>query len=489
MVFTSWAFVLFLPIVLLLNAIWPKRWRHHMLLVASYVFYGWWDWRFLSLVIFTTWLDWFVALLIQACHDRRDPAQAKRWITFSVVMNLAVLGFFKYAGFFADMVEPLAQLFGLDPAGWAARIVLPLGISFYTFQSMSYTIDVYRRDMPAERSFVKFALFVTYFPQLVAGPIERPQNLIPQLDRPEKVNLDMVREGLGLMVLGFFKKMVLSTIVQREADVIFSEHARHQAAIALGESPIPIAGPLLMCALYLFTAQIYLDFSGYTDIARGCARFFGVRLMKNFEQPYVSTNMTEFWQRWHISLSSWFRDYLYRPIKGSRKGERIIIFSQLATMTIAGFWHGATWAFIAWGFYHGLFLALERIWNRFLKKKVIAPGTSPRLLGFVGWVYVIHVVAFSLAFFRNQHLDLALTHIAGVFTWSAFPPDRWPTLVYTVLGLGTAIAIQREQRRCNRDDFFMAWPELPQTICIGAMVVMVLYFSDQAGAPFIYFQF
>lgn len=482
MVFTSWEFVFFLPIILIAWVLCPQKYRRYHLLAASYFFYGWWDWHFLWLLLFTTALDYTAGILIQKRHDAGDERGAHSWITFSVVANLAVLAFFKYAGFFADIVDPVTKLFGLDATGYAAKVILPLGISFYTFQSLSYTIDVYRKHIRAEHDFFLYALYVVYFPQLVAGPIERSTRLLPQLRSPRAVSIEDVREGLALMVLGFFKKVAMASIVSRQADHIFGMHAQAHGA---GDT---VPSLLLLLGLYLFTVQIYMDFSGYTDIARGVTRFFGIDLMKNFEQPYLVTNMTDFWKRWHISLSSWFRDYLYAPLKGKRRGELPIHFALVATMTIAGFWHGSTWAFIVWGFYHGAFLSLERLFNRFVKKRIprIPDGWALKL---VLWLYVINVIAFSLSFFRNRTLDLALSHIGGVFAWPEFPSAEWPALVAAVVGLAVTIFIQVEQRRTKRDDFFMAWPGALAALAMGIMITATIYWSDKAGEPFIYFQF
>jgi alginate O-acetyltransferase complex protein AlgI len=482
MVFTSWEFVFFLPLVLLAYYIIPKSYRRHVLLAASYFFYGWWNWKFLGLILFTTVLDFQMGKLIGAAHGANDPRAAKRWITVSVALNLFLLGFFKYAGFFAEIVEPVATALHMDLQSAAAKIVLPLGISFYTFQSLSYTIDVYRKELPVERDFLLYALYVVYFPQLVAGPIERSTRLIPQLRNPSPVTFADVQEGIGLMLLGFFKKVAVATVVAREANRIFGMHA-------IAKPDDPVAPVLLLASLYLFTVQIYMDFSGYTDIARGLTRFFGIDLMKNFDQPYLSTSLTEFWKRWHISLSSWFRDYLYAPLKGKRRGEKVILTVTIVTMTIAGLWHGASWAFIFWGLYHGVFLAIERLWNRFVKRHLPEWMLKGRWVDFVLWLYVTNILVFTMAFFRSPSLHLALTHVTGAIG-SLKVPDGELNTIYLAIGafLGTLL-IQMAQRATKRDAFFLSWPKPLAALWCGIMMTAIIYWSDQAGEPFIYFQF
>jgi len=345
MLFNSISFFFFVPIVLLGVRLLPGTQRQRWLLLASYFFYGSWDWRFLALILFTTAVDYWIAHRI---HRSDDPDERRRALLVSVCVNLGVLGFFKYFNFFIDSAAALLEAAGLHASLPALQIILPVGISFYTFQSMSYVIDVYRRDTVPAQTFVLYALYVSYFPQLVAGPISRVGDLMPQLAAPSRVTADRVNFGLCLILIGLAKKVLIADMLAPEVDRIFAD-------------PESQSSGMLLRGAYFFAFQIYCDFSAYSDIARGVSEFFGVRLMINFEQPYLSRSITEFWRRWHISLSSWLRDYLYIPLGGNRLGAAKTYRNLMLTMLIGGLWHGAAWTFVAWGAWHGALLALERL--------------------------------------------------------------------------------------------------------------------------------
>ncbi len=345
MTFNSMQFVLFFTIVFL--AYWRLGFRNQnrLLLAASYLFYGWWDWRFLGLMLLSSSIDYFCGLGLGRTDD---PSKRKRLLWTSMTANLVILGFFKYFNFFIDSLDS-----GLDRAGvdWLAPslgIVLPVGISFYTFQSMSYGIDVYRRELKPIRSFFDFALFVSYFPQLVAGPIERATALAPQITTPRlRPDKTKVVEACSLILVGLVKKVVVADLAAEVANDVFSRS---------GE-----AGFFeLLIGVYCFAIQIYGDFSGYSDMARGVSRLLGIELMENFKQPYFSATITDFWRRWHISLSQWLRDYLYIPLGGNRKGPRRTYINLGVTMLLGGLWHGAAWTFVVWGALQGLYLMGER---------------------------------------------------------------------------------------------------------------------------------
>ena len=343
MVFNSFVFVLFFLVVYGLYVILRHRAQNVLLLVASYVFYGWWDLRFLSLVFASTLLDYVCGLKIVD-----DPVRRKLWIGLSMTGNLGLLFFFKYFNFFAASTAALLHSLGLE-AGWTTlNIVLPVGISFYTFQTMSYTLDIYRGTLAPTRSLLNFSLYVAFFPQLVAGPIERASHLLPQVENPRRPTYRGLREGFWLILHGYLLKVVVADNLGPFADEIFNHP----------ESARGLAIPL---ALLAFAFQIYGDFAGYSNIARGLCKWMGFDLMVNFRMPYFATNPSDFWRRWHISLSTWLRDYLYIPLGGNRGGPARTHRNLLLTMVLGGLWHGAAWHFVAWGLYHGLLLSGHRL--------------------------------------------------------------------------------------------------------------------------------
>ena len=345
MIFNSFQFAIFF--VLVLGAYWQLRWKgqNRLLLVMSYVFYGWWDWRFLGLLALSTGVDFLVARRLGRTDD---GPHRKRLLWASMAVNLGILGFFKYFGFFADSLEASLSSVGV---GWLAPslgIVLPVGISFYTFQSMSYTIDVYRRELDPVEDFFDFALYVSYFPQLVAGPIERATRLVPQILSPRvRPRGEQISSGLALIAVGLVKKVAIADIAASVANDVFSRSGEASAIE-------------LIIGVYCFAIQIYGDFSGYSDMARGTSRLLGIELVENFKQPYFSPSITQFWRRWHISLSNWLRDYLYIPLGGNRKGPRRTYINLALTMLLGGLWHGAAWTFVVWGALQGLYLMVER---------------------------------------------------------------------------------------------------------------------------------
>ncbi len=342
MLFNSLEFFLFLPIVFVLY--WFVMHKHlklqnFLVLVASYVFYGWWDYRFLSLIALSTVVDYFIGLSI---HNTNDKSVKKRWLVLSMLFNLGLLGFFKYYNFFIDSWVDLLGSVGYTVENtWTLQVVLPVGISFYTFQTMSYSIDIYRNQLKPTKDFVAFAAFVSFFPQLVAGPIERASNLLPQMLQKRTFDKKLSVKGIELIIWGMFKKVVIADSLAPIVNDIFNNYTEFSG------------GTLITGALF-FAFQIYCDFSGYSDIAIGTARLFGFDLMTNFNFPYFSRSIGEFWRKWHISLSTWFRDYLYIPLGGSRVSKLKGIRNVFAIFLVSGFWHGANWTFIAWGGIHAL---------------------------------------------------------------------------------------------------------------------------------------
>lgn len=341
MLFNSLTFLIFLPTVFIIYWFFLRntlKGRNLFLLIASYLFYGWWDYRFLSLLIISTLVDFVIALLMD--KEQRDKRR-KLLLTISLITNLGLLGVFKYYNFFIENWVNMWDAFGVEMHVSSWRIILPVGISFYTFQTLSYVIDVYRKQLRASNNFIQFAAYVSFFPQLVAGPIERATNLLPQFSRLHKFDYTLARSGISLIVWGFFKKVVIADNATFFVNEIFA-------------TPEAFSTPELWMGAILFGFQIYGDFSGYSDIAIGTARLFGFRLMTNFKFPYFSRDIAEFWRRWHISLSTWFRDYLYIPLGGSRGSKKMQLRNTMIIFLVSGFWHGANWTFIVWGAIHAL---------------------------------------------------------------------------------------------------------------------------------------
>ena len=359
MLFNSFEFLIFLPIVFLLY--WfvfrSRQWQNLLVVVASYVFYGWWDWRFLMLIAFTSLCSFGSGILIEHYEGRRR--MQKLASASNIVLNLAILGVFKYYNFFVENLDALCSSIGWKLDWVTLEIVLPVGISFYTFQALSYTIDVYQKKLPATHDIVEFFAYISFFPQLVAGPIERATNLLPQFQRSRSFDYAKAVDGCRQMLWGFFKKLVIADNCASVVNDCWGNYAE-----------LPCVSLFILGVL--FTFQIYCDFSGYSDIAIGCARLFGFNLMRNFNFPYFSRSIPEFWRRWHISLTTWFRDYIYFPLGGSRCDKWKIIRNVYIVWGISGLWHGANWTFICWGLFHATLLAIYNIVGINTKYKNIA---------------------------------------------------------------------------------------------------------------------
>lgn len=393
--------------------------RTWVCLIASYIFYGWWDWRFLSLVMFSTVMDWWFGLWISynaAPEETRKRCQEgspvlrffgkiTEWahalhlkrttiLAFSMVMNLGFLGFFKYFGFFADNLAAMIRAMGMTPSWTTLHIILPVGISFYTFQSMSYTIDVYRKELPWEPSLLKFATFIALFPQLVAGPIVRASDFLYQMSKDKKFDWNRWNSGMGRVLWGFFKKIAIADSIAPFVDQCFA-------------APESFGSLHLLIGVVFYSFQIYCDFSGYSDIAIGLARMMGYHFPENFRTPYFSKSFSEFWTRWHISLSSWLRDYLYIPLGGNRHGKWATYKNNMLTMLLGGLWHGANWAFIFWGFLHGLYLIVQRMvtpaWRSIVRAVRLPRFADDAIAMFT--VYALTLLAWI--FFRSGSIGLA----------------------------------------------------------------------------------
>lgn len=469
MLFNSFLFPPFLVIVLTLYYCLRHSNQNKMLLLASYFFYACWDWRFLGLLFISTSTDWTLANLI-----RRQPNReiAKRYVAASVVINLLFLGFFKYFNFFVDSLSALFNVFGWAGVNVHLQVILPVGISFYTFQSISYIVDVYRGDVEPAKNPFDFALFVAYFPHMVAGPIMHSRDLLPQIQQPRHTTRTQIREGAWLMLWGFFKKLVIADNLAPVVNQIFAAESAPSAAVVL-------------IGVYAFAYQIYGDFSGYTDIARGVAKLMGIELMLNFNQPYRALNPPEFWRRWHISLSTWLRDYLYISLGGNRGGQWLTYRNLVLTMVLGGLWHGAAVNFVLWGFYHGALLVGHRIFTEEWKLSFGEGWLARRLSQFL----MFHAVCYGWLLFRA-------TSLAQIWNFTralAFGPwtvaESAPVLAL-LLPLALMLwAIEFWVKNADDPRLSLGWNRGLGPIACGLIVLALLVLSAPAGQTFIYFQF
>lgn len=469
MSFTSLSFLFFLPIVLVLyhGLARYRRAQNILLLLASYVFYGAWDWRFLSLIWFSTGVDYLCGLAIA-----RDRSHASRFLLTSLATNLGLLFTFKYFGFFQESAIALAANFGCDLDPLSLQIVLPVGISFYTFQTLSYTIDISRGQLEPRRNLLDFALFVAFFPQLVAGPIERARSFLPQIERPRRVSSAQLSEGSWLIGWGYFKKVFIADNVAMLVDEAFAPGFEG-------------GGADYLVAVWAFAVQIYCDFSGYSNIARGIAKLLGFELMVNFALPYFARNPSDFWRRWHISLSTWLRDYLYVSLGGNRVSISRTYRNLFLTMLLGGLWHGAAWTFVIWGAFHGGWLALHRA----LRPRL---PTFPPRAAWVGQLLCIgltfHGVCLGWLFFRADSLDQALMILGRMARGFQFEPSTWNMLIALMSYATPLIAVQLWQAREGDAWVLRRAPPWVQGAAFGAMFYLVALYGAVSDA-FIYFQF
>ncbi len=415
MIFNSAEFLIFYPLVLLGYFLSPKKWKWPWLLAASYFFYMIWNPPLIFLILFTTAVSYVSAILIEKSESR---FKRNFWLTATLVTSLGVLFFFKYFNFLAGSVTSVLNFFDGGERDFALELILPVGISFYTFQTLSYVIDVYRGNIKAERHFGWYALFVSFFPQLVAGPIERPDNLLPQLKAEHRLDAANAWAGLQKMAVGFFKKIVVADLIAAYVNTVYNDA---QQATGWG----------IVIASVLFSVQIYCDFSGYTDIAIGCARIMGIRLMQNFDRPYRARSIKEFWSRWHISLSTWFRDYLYIPLGGNRCSKARHYFNLFVVFFVSGLWHGANWTFVLWGSLHGVYQIVGAITKKPRMKLYAALRIPVESKGFALWqrFWTFTLVCFSWILFRANSIS-----DVGVLLSRLFSP--WGSLSATLDTLG-----------------------------------------------------
>lgn len=469
MVFNSLVFLVFFVVVYTLYRVFPHRWQNRLLLVASYLFYGWWDWRFLGLILISTSVDFFAGWIIGNTSNQR---KRKIGLAISITTDLGILGFFKYFNFFIENLSSLLGEFGISLPFGMLQIVLPVGISFYTFQTMSYTLDVYRGQLKPARSYLDFATFVSFFPQLVAGPIERASQLLPQIQRPRTITRAGMEEGAWLIFWGLFKKCVIADNLAILVEGVFSSSGSSGAAS--------------LVALYAFAFQIFCDFSGYSDIARGLAKWMGVELMVNFRNPYFVTNPKDFWAHWHISLSSWLRDYLYIPLGGNRKGPRRTYINLALTMLLGGLWHGAAWTFVIWGALHGLLLIVYHAWaQRFSPKGTVDSGKWLWLRR----IWMFHLVCLAWLFFRASSLTQVWEMLTSMFTRFHWDVQSVNMLTALVLLSAPLWFVQWLEVKTNDLSAATKLSLIPKTALYATMIIMFLALGNTGGGAFIYFQF
>ena len=469
MLFNTWQYFVFLAIVLSLYYCLGTRWQNRMLLAASYFFYSCWDWRFTTLLLISTGMDFWLALKI---HQAEDIKRRKRLLLISILVNFGILGFFKYFNFFLGSTVHVLQWLGFQANVPILRIILPVGISFYTFQTMNYTIDVYRRQMEPTRDLVTFALFVSYFPHLVAGPIMRAEKLLPQLLNKRRVDNNFICTGGLLILVGLFKKVVIADSVAPEVERIFA-------------APSHFTSLMLLKGLYFFSFQIYCDFSGYSDIARGTSRLLGIELVENFNQPYLSRSVSEFWKRWHISLSTWLRDYVYIPMGGNREGRAKTYRNLLLTMLIGGLWHGANWTFVVWGGLHGLYLVIHKFILE--NRGRLRFWQGPPLPGAVKIFCTFHLVALAWIFFRARDFHTAFEYLNGILGWHG-GVSMQPILATASFGILLWL-IDAPQYVTRDHTAILTWPWWLRGVAYAAMVFLLVCARGGREIPFIYFQF
>lgn len=482
MLFNSIDFVIFLPIVFLLY--WGVvnknlRQQNFLLLVASYVFYGWWDWRFLALIAFSTLVDYSLGVLL---GKEEKETKRKVYLWTSIIVNLGFLGFFKYYNFFVESFVDAFTFFGQEIEIGTLNIILPVGISFYTFQTLSYTIDVYKRNLEPTKKFIAFAAFVSFFPQLVAGPIERASNLLPQILKKRSFNYCEAKDGLRLMLWGLFKKVVIADSLSPIVNDIFSNYST-------------LSSPVLIMGAVFFAFQIYGDFSGYSDIAIGTSKLFGIELMSNFKFPYFSKNIGEFWRRWHISLSTWFRDYLYIPLGGSRGSKIMGIRNVFAIFLVSGFWHGANWTFIFWGLFHAL-LFLPSFLIGTNRKYAEVKNTRLNIFTIISNIYrtvlTFILVTIGWVFFRSETITDSFRYLNRIATnFSGTPyihPNGYRLVDYIVL-LVFFIVYEYIIKNNERKPIGFKNKYVRLLIYIILVFLMLLFYDDGVDRSFIYFQF
>jgi alginate O-acetyltransferase complex protein AlgI len=478
MLFNSFSFALFLPIVFIIY--WfgvnkSTKNQNILLLLASYFFYAFWDWRFLFVLIFSTFLDYFTGIKMS---ETSNKSHKKFWFWLSISVNLGFLGVFKYYNFFATSFAEAISKIGFSVNPWTLKVLLPVGISFYTFHGLSYVIDIYKDRIKAERNFIDYSVFVSFFPLLVAGPIERATHLLPQIQQKRTFNYSKSVDGLKQILWGLFKKIVIGDQCAEFANTIFNNYHDY-------------SGSTLLLGAVFFTFQIYGDFSGYSDIALGTARLFGIELLRNFAFPYFSRDIAEFWRRWHISLSTWFRDYLYIPLGGSKVSTIIKVRNTFIIFLVSGFWHGANWTFIAWGFLNALYIMPSIIFkNNRNNLDTIAEGKYfPNLKDFASMVFTFCLTVLAWIFFRSSTLTNAFLYVNKIFSKSLFEiPEIKPAVLLILIGVFVIIEWLGREQQYAIQAIANKWPK-PIRWSFYYLILVALFIYAGSQQQFIYFQF
>ncbi len=469
MLFNSIEFLLFFPIVFILYWMLKNNYKYQniLLLVSSYIFYAWWDWRFLSLIIFSSFVDYLAGIKIAASTTNKE---SKKWLILSLFSNLGLLGVFKYYNFFADSFADLMLNFGWEVNDLTLNIILPVGISFYTFQTLSYTIDIYRKQFKPTTNLIAFFTYISFFPQLVAGPIERASNLLPQIEGKREFKKRFFSEGIFQILVGLFRKIVIADNLATYVDAVYYSPEIHNSST-------------LIIATFFYAFQIYFDFSGYSDIAIGSAKLLGFKFNQNFNLPYFSKSITEFWRKWHMSLSFWLRDYLYISLGGNRKGIKITYRNLMITMLLGGLWHGSSWNFVIWGGIHGIALSFEKLIFTYKKNKSF---------GFLGYIYTFMVVLLSWVFFRAKDLETSFTIIKRILSFDFIMPfigdfnNVTISIAMLLLGIGFDFYI-----RIKNVDLEIIGGQFStlKLIVLATTIIMLLNLFYSTSDNFIYFQF
>lgn len=486
MLFNSFEFAIFLPVVFVLY--WfvtnkSLKLQNSLIVVSSYLFYGWWDWRFLLLIFFSTLVDYLVG---NALSKIEKTLERKILLWISVFVNIGTLGFFKYFDFFIENFQQAFSFFGSELNLSSLNIILPVGISFYTFQTLSYTIDVYKKKIVATNDFISFCAFVSFFPQLVAGPIERATNLLPQFTSKRKFDYHEASDGMRQILWGLFKKIVVADNCAELTNQIFGSYQIQ-------------SGSVLILGAIFFAFQIYGDFSGYSDIAIGTAKLFGITLMRNFNNPYFSRDIAEFWRRWHISLTTWFRDYIYIPMGGSKTSKANIIRNTLIIFLVSGFWHGANWTFVVWGLYHALLFLPLILLNKNRKNiNLIAENkVLPHFKEFIQIISTFVLVGFGWIFFRSENIQQAFDYMWKIFNYdkdyfnfTTIKIGQTALSNYTIIFAALSIFILILVEWMNRNKRFgLDISHTKYRGIIYAVLCVVIYLCKGGDAAFIYFQF
>jgi D-alanyl-lipoteichoic acid acyltransferase DltB (MBOAT superfamily) len=482
MLFNSIDFAIFLPIIFILYWFATKgslRLQNILLLVSSYFFYACWDWHFLFLLIFSTLLDYYTGIKIHKATNQRNKLF---WLWLSIGINLGFLGVFKYYNFFAESFADGLTLLGLNSNLGSIQIILPVGISFYTFHGLSYVIDIYKDRIKPERNFIDYSVFVSFFPLLVAGPIERATHLLPQILKKRDFNYYKAVDGLRQILWGLFKKIVIADNCAEFANTIFNNSADY-------------SGSTLVLGALFFTFQIYCDFSGYSDIALGTARLFGIELLKNFAFPYFSRDIAEFWRRWHISLSSWFKDYLYFPLGGSKGGMWMKIRNTFIIFLVSGFWHGANWTFLVWGFLNTLYIIPSIVFSTNRNNlDIVASGKYlPTIKEFFAIGITFSLTVFAWIFFRAENMEHALSYISQIFSSSLFTFPEFEGMIKaltTIFLILFFILIEWQGREKQYAiEHFSSKLKQPFRYMFYYFIIIIIFLFGGKEQQFIYFQF